>query len=711
MASSCLAIANNDIVHIAWSFDTPLNGCSGFRVFRVPEGTAGPGTPLRSLVAFEDRTTTTDGSILPHEAVHPQGPPALIKGYKWRDLLSPNARGVAVRYRIVPMQGDEANATPLAAAQELLTELVTPTPDYGPVHAWFNRGILSTQSVARTLKPYGGPDLAALQKALADIKGTLRTHLSGQLEDAVLSLLARREKDGGDCYAALYELTDDLLIRRLEAAKGKLHLVLSNNTGDAKKAYDAANAGARKRLQASGAELISRYLPDGRSIGHNKFMVYVDGQGVPKAVLTGSTNWTASGLCTQNNNAMVVESVDLAKRYLAYWEDLRSDTKAQPIPKPAAPVKELQGGDLRTADATEPSTYALGQHNGQAFMWPSPNTKTFIPKGGKGAAPPPTPPDMQALFDACANAKQAILLLVFQPGASGSSSSWTIIKELAKLGKAKPHLFIRGAISDEAEALEFETARNNLMDAEMVAPAGVLKDTQPWEQEIYKAGHAIVHDKIVVIDPFHPECLVATGSHNLGFKASYNNDENLLIVRGNAALARAYAAHVADVFEHYRWRYYNKRSAQRDAAKAWVKDGSSPATALDQKYDPELFYHAELGFSNANQDWQARYFDPTRLASLERQFWVGGQAALAARKAGPGMTSGLTPEEVAFRAAQAALKAKKKAKGKASTGKGTSASTTSAKGSGKTGRGGNTGRKKSGSGLRKGKGKKRKTGR
>jgi phosphatidylserine/phosphatidylglycerophosphate/cardiolipin synthase-like enzyme len=665
MSDRCLAIANNDIVHIAWSFDAALPGCSGFYVFRLAPGDTGPGTPLRSLVAFEDRgipsVTPYGGGTLPHEPVDPHGPQALIKGFKWRDLLAPNQRGVTVRYRIVAMQGDEANATPLAGVAALETAPVTPSPRFGAVDAYFNRGILSTQSLVRTLAHYGGANLAGLEKALADSNGSARTHLAGQLQDAVLSLLARREQEGGDCYAALYELTDDLLIRRLEAATAKLHIILSNNTGDAKKPYDAANHPARARLKKSGAELISRYLPDSRSIGHNKFMVYVDQDGVPRAVLTGSTNWTASGLCTQNNNAIVAESHDLATRYLHYWKALSADTTAWPIPVKAAAVKELQAKGLRTADAKPPIEYPLVPHT-KASMWPSPNTPSLLPKAKSGGGPPPTPPDMQELFDACRHAKQAILVLVFQPGASGSSSSWTIIKELAKIGQANPRLFIRGAISDEAEALEFEAGRTPAMDAEMVAPAGILKDFLPWQREIYKAGHAVVHDKIVVIDPFHPECLVATGSHNMGFKASYNNDENLLLVRGNPALAQAYAAHVADVFEHYRWRWYNKRSAERAAAKRWVSDGRKPATALDRAYDTANFYHADISAGTANGDWQERYFDATRLASLERQFWVGGQAQLPQRQTGVGMTSGLTKEEVAFRAARAALKTKRKAK-------------------------------------------------
>ena len=133
-------------------------------------------------------------------------------------------------------------------------------------------------------------------------------------------------------------------------------------------------------------------------------------------------------------------------------------------------------------------------------------------------------------------------------------------------------------------------------------------------------------------------------------------------MRGNLALAQAYAAHVADVFEHYRWRWYNKRSAERAAAKRWVADGKKKATALDPAYVAAKFFHAEIPAGTAHGDWQARYFDPARLASLERQFWVGGHAPLPERQPGMGMTSGLTSDEVAFRAARAALKTKKKVK-------------------------------------------------
>ena len=80
-----------------------------------------------------------------------------------------------------------------------------------------------------------------------------------------------------------------------------------------------------------------------------------------------------------------------------------------------------------------------------------------------------------------------------------------------------------------------------------------------WEAELAKFGFAIIHNKIVVIDPFSDDCTVVTGSHNLGFRASHNNDENMVIIRGHRALAQAYACHVLDIYDHYAWRFLLKQ--------------------------------------------------------------------------------------------------------------------------------------------------------
>ncbi|HJW31277.1 MAG TPA: hypothetical protein VJ508_18745, partial [Saprospiraceae bacterium] len=64
-------------------------------------------------------------------------------------------------------------------------------------------------------------------------------------------------------------------------------------------------------------------------------------------------------------------------------------------------------------------------------------------------------------------------------------------------------------------------------------------------------------------------CAVITGSHNLGLKASYSNDENMVIISGNTAIAQAYMTHILDVVNHFKWRYklQSKLAGKKGAAK------------------------------------------------------------------------------------------------------------------------------------------------
>lgn len=77
-------------------------------------------------------------------------------------------------------------------------------------------------------------------------------------------------------------------------------------------------------------------------------------------------------------------------------------------------------------------------------------------------------------------------------------------------------------------------------------------------------GFAIVHSKVIVIDPFTSP-VVITGSHNFSGNASTANDENFAIVRGNKELAASYAAHIMGVYDHYRWlALVGERQAKKD---------------------------------------------------------------------------------------------------------------------------------------------------
>jgi phosphatidylserine/phosphatidylglycerophosphate/cardiolipin synthase-like enzyme len=56
----------------------------------------------------------------------------------------------------------------------------------------------------------------------------------------------------------------------------------------------------------------------------------------------------------------------------------------------------------------------------------------------------------------------------------------------------------------------------------------------------YETRYANAHNKVMIIDGESPDPVVVTGSYNFTFSAQARNAENLLILRGNAPLARAY---------------------------------------------------------------------------------------------------------------------------------------------------------------------------
>jgi hypothetical protein len=109
-----------------------------------------------------------------------------------------------------------------------------------------------------------------------------------------------------------------------------------------------------------------------------------------------------------------------------------------------------------------------------------------------------------------------------------------------------------------------------------------------------------------VIDPFGEHPVVMTGSHNLGYKASTANDDNLMIVEGNAPLAAAYAANIIAIYQAYRWNAYVE--AHRQDPKVW---------------------HGLVD----NDKWQGGYLTGNDLAEI--QFWFGSHQGVAGAAATP----------------------------------------------------------------------------
>jgi phosphatidylserine/phosphatidylglycerophosphate/cardiolipin synthase-like enzyme len=134
-------------------------------------------------------------------------------------------------------------------------------------------------------------------------------------------------------------------------------------------------------------------------------------------------------------------------------------------------------------------------------------------------------------------------------------------------------------------------------DYSVVLPAEIDAATEWFAREMRKlpAARAMVHSKVVLVDPLGDHPVVLTGSHNLGPKASGTNDENLLIIRDRRDLAAAYATNIMAVYNQYRWRF--RRQSQPES-KRWK------------------------GLED-NDKWQQGYLRAGSAALREIDFWVG----------------------------------------------------------------------------------------
>ncbi len=569
---NAVAFANNDVITVAWSYGFRPKNCMGFAVYRI-DG-KGKESPLPSHAVFKGET------IEPGQTTEDYP----IQKFYWKDvyarLEAEKTGNRKFRYKVVPLEGTPGNLKKMTLPQLISNEVEISSQVSHGIHAYFNRGLISTQRVSRALK--GKTDPQSLKDHIVNMKDELRASLSGDMVEA-LTEFVQRAKTSGRIYAALYELKDEELIETLEKIGKRLHIVLSNSieTDLETKEKSDGNAPARARLELTAGEKLDRIMPNGH-IGHNKFLVYVDKAGKPRAVLFGSTNWTSTGLCAQTNNTLVIEDAKLATRYLDYWKQLASDTKDA-----AGAAKSLQATALRTWDASGKKIKLSDAVSLES--WFSPNT----PKArSSNKAKEKRPVDMEAVVKRINAAEQAILFLAFYPGAP-SIANWSA--DALKKNKA---LFVRGCVTNKSASEGFYYELKGMappvkakgekkaikQDPRVIGAEAFDGKIIPvgWQKEILKAGFAIIHDKVMVIDPFSDKCVVITGSHNLGNKASFDNDENLAIIEGDKKLATAYATHILDVYDHFSWRYKVKREGEKGADQSLK---STPDAWLDQYFE------------------------------------------------------------------------------------------------------------------------------
>jgi len=578
------AYTNGEIGYISWQVDSMINGCLGFVITRIFPDDPTQNKILAAWVPFKGQSNPNwqpqDTSIWPVQKLSWQD----LTLVKSRDTLNSRPQGFRVQYLIRPVvafaDGMTAITTtlpvtytgaPLQLAyldEGLTTDPIMVGTQYGNIRATFTNGILATQWLSNVLKTAGGPSLATLKTDIATPNNPVRQYLTGQVLDTLKFLLLKaKTTPGSTVKMAIYEFDDQELYDTLIDIKDQVEIVLSNTSKNSQGQWDTENNSFRQDLHNAGVNIHDRFFNNDH-IGHNKFVIYLEG-GIPQSVMMGSTNWTPTGLCAQSNNASIIDSPEIAQYYDSYFEALKTDTTLFTIPAPtSAATSNVQGSVFRSSNI--PGNKAVTLADGSIVTaWFSPNTI-------KGDVDKTTvPPDLSAVYSIMRKAEKAIFFAVFLPGMSnnttGTEIMTNVITEAINIGGIDTSLMVYGAISDPSAMpnypvktissdgsvtkipppTTYDTKNVHLVRATNLTSADIMGN---FEQELLSAGFAIIHDKIIVIDPFSANATAIFGSHNLGFKASYGNDENLIIVQDNPALVQAYAIHVLDVYEHYRFR-------------------------------------------------------------------------------------------------------------------------------------------------------------
>ncbi|APV51469.1 hypothetical protein BWI17_18295 [Betaproteobacteria bacterium GR16-43] len=546
---------NGDDVFIAWQPEGPIPDCRGFALLRRRNG-------------VEEVVSTWVGFVgQDHEPGERRASTNWpIQKYQWTDYMA--KPGDKMQYRVVPMVGpNKENLTAASEEASDWTEEFTLSHQFAPnIEAYFNRGVVAAQWVSRRLGITRDDLKTKKLRTVIETPGdSFREYLYGPLGAKLFAELDSAAAEKREIYAALYELDDEQLEATLEKMGTRAHVVLAN--GSVKKKGDDQNSDARERL-AGKIDLHDRMVSP-RALGHNKFLVICDDEKKPRWVWTGSQNWTKTGLCTQANNSVLIDDFNVAAQYQKQWDRLKKAGDETP-------------DDLKESN-TEPRDFNAGGTSERLWFTPTIDQVDLTEAAGliKGAG-------------------QAILFLMFNPGPQG-----TLLNAIIAAARKRPasrRLYIRGAINQDPSTTKnpvelFDSANSNKADFDITLPAAIDEPTKWFARELVKlpGTFAMVHSKVVVLDPFGTKPVLMTGSHNLGPKASGTNDENLLIIRDAPALAAAYATNIMAIYNQYRWRF---RRQKQPKAKRWN------------------------GLEDSDK-WQTGYFKAGSEARREMAFWVG----------------------------------------------------------------------------------------
>jgi phosphatidylserine/phosphatidylglycerophosphate/cardiolipin synthase-like enzyme len=309
------------------------------------------------------------------------------------------------------------------------------------------------------------------------------------------------------------------------------------------------------------------------AIAHNKFIVLLKGKKrVPKQVWTGSTNISEGGIHGQTNVGHWLRNPEVAERFLAYWTLLSGDPGSKT-------------GDDKATAKTKNADFKSGVDS----LNQVPASLEAVPQG------------VTPVFSPMKGAK-ALDLYVDMVDSAAISSSITlafgvsaVFKERLQDNKPQsPLVFLlleKRDVAREGSKTPFIglNASNNVYEAW----GSFLEDpVYQWAKEtnaraLQLNSHvAYIHSKFLLRDPLGADPIVVTGSANFSEPSTTDNDENMLIIRGNIRVADIYFTEFNRLFNHYYFRAVHEATAKKDAASSDASLFLAEDDSWLKKYQP-----------------------------------------------------------------------------------------------------------------------------
>jgi phosphatidylserine/phosphatidylglycerophosphate/cardiolipin synthase-like enzyme len=606
--------------------DAARKGLLGFAFERkmVGRGSKGPKF-LRSQKVFKSVVPDPKNARDPKD---PSKPAAFytdkfpVQSFLWGDYAA--SPGTTYRFRILPMFGTPGALT-TDPKDEIKFKVTTEKEwDKGDAHGvWFNRGAIASQKFA---EEFGNEP----PENINDPKDRTVKWLSRGLLEACLAFI-NETKPGDALRVAAYEFTYPPILDALKALIDK-----------------GIDVKIETAMEAAGLPINDRKITFKRSktkIPHNKFIVRLKGGTEPVEVWTGSTNFTPSGFLGQTNVGHRIADADTAKQYFDFWKVVKTDPELAVARQKLAkltpnPIEAIEAKSVVRLFSPRAKAEMLGWYGRR--MLNAANSVWFTAAFGVS----------KNLIEPIAKKRsQMRFVLMEKPAPEGQKKVLTAD-------------FNRVILSFGVPLGEIYRIKNGKVTSRMRIKEFAL-DKWFFKEEHFRPSNDgfvfFVHTKFLLIDPLSDDPLVCSGSANFSSGSLLQNDENMLLIRGNTRVADIYMTEFDRVFRHF---YFRNIANELAAAK----------TSDD----------AEAIFLKETDAWSDSYFRAGTLKSNRRLMFFEKPTTTWFLNAGTAVTPAKKPakksaSKKATAKKPAAKKASKKTAAKKKSGSKSSKKTTKSK--------------------------------